>query len=419
MAIFNRRKRLTRKEVIGPTLMNGDIWPDWEVPDRDVWPYDLKKFVEEIEGKAPGRWTEKELLKIDPSEYVFFREDLESELDSEARNPGQAKAQAALKAEQEERSVEIENQKEKEAARARTELVAEYNEEDDDDYFDDDQTEIEEVVVQRQVVVDRTEKKQLMHSPDERKKRTEENLEIVLDWLRLEPYSTIQVLSLVLRMGVPGTRRVLNKFVKEGFLVRDEIVWGGIPGKVHLFGISATAIMEPVADGEIQPNPAASFKRHKARFSTAPHNINIQLARLYYQRIQNPNNDNRHYTPTRYMPNFGLKDGKWAAYPDALIEQTQHKTSKPVVLAIEVEQHGKGEKRYKDLIFFHLRNIDKGRYDFVVYLLPTQRIVDNYRALFHRLIDKREIDEEKAKHQKQRFLFDTYSDLVERIQELD
>ena len=37
----------------------------------------------------------------------------------------------------------------------------------------------------------------LVHDPVERKNRSQNNLKIVLDWLRLEPYSTVQILSLI------------------------------------------------------------------------------------------------------------------------------------------------------------------------------------------------------------------------------
>ena len=82
----------------------------------------------------------------------------------------------------------------------------------------------------------------LVHDPVERKNRSQNNLKIVLDWLRLEPYSTVQIIALVTRMGEPGARKMLNKFVRDGWLVRDEIPWEGVAGKRHLFGASSKGL---------------------------------------------------------------------------------------------------------------------------------------------------------------------------------
>ena len=279
----------------------------------------------------------------------------------------------------------------------------------------------------------------LVHDPEERKNRSRNNLKIVLDWLRLEPYSTVQIIALVTRMGEPGARKMLNKFVRDGWLVRDEIPWEGVAGKRHLFGASSKGLYHLMEPGEVEPGPNRDFKRGRTVASSGSHILNIQLARLYLQRKDNPLGEFRRYRAARDLPNFGAKGYRWRTYPDAVIENTSYRhpinSSLGLSVAIEIEQHHKGGRRYRSIISRHMTNIDElddengwlsRRYDRAIYFLPSRQEANNLQQMFHVLIknwcqhysdNEREVAN-RIIDVKERFLFDTYADLPERIRAL-
>ena len=279
----------------------------------------------------------------------------------------------------------------------------------------------------------------LVHDPVERKNRSQNNLKIVLDWLRLEPYSTVQIIALVTRMGEPGARKMLNKFVRDGWLVRDEIPWEGVAGKRHLFGASSKGLYHLMELGDVEPGPNRDFKRGRTVASSGSHILNIQLARLYLQRKNNPKGEIRRYWAARDLPNFGEKGYRWRTYPDAVIENTSYRhpinSSLGLSVAIEIEQHHKGGRRYRSIISRHMTNINElddengwlsRRYDRVIYFLPSRKEANNLQQMFHALIknwcqhysDNEEEVANRIKDVTERFLFDTYADLPERIRAL-
>lgn len=274
----------------------------------------------------------------------------------------------------------------------------------------------------------------LTRNPVDRKKLARDNLKTVLDFLRLEPYTTVDVMALVLEKSVPGTRRILNKMVDQGWLIRDEVDWIGSSVKKHLFGVSTQGLYHLMDDDAVEPPPSRDFKRGQATSGTAGHILNIQLARLYFQRCENEGaiETARRYKAARDLPYFQTKIKseyvyKWWTYPDAVIEGSHvvNDYQMPITIAIEIEQHYKSSKRYKEIIKQHWGNIDKkddasglsDRYDRVVYFLGDSDLRDNLKRIFHRLIDKLYIAEEAAKVKKA-IVFDTYNDLPGRIQTL-
>lgn len=265
----------------------------------------------------------------------------------------------------------------------------------------------------------------LVKDPAERARLTQSNLKMTLDWLRLEPYSTVDVMALVLNKSTVATRRILNKFVKEGWLIRDEIDWIGPPGRIHLFGISSIGLYHLLDDGGYEPPSSRDFKRKRTKASGGAHILNLQLARLYFERCDCVGTSRR-FRLARDLPYFQTQVkaeqiNQWWTYPDAVVDSS-HVMSRhghPLSLAIEIEQHPKGTKRYRDLIKRHWMNInaDSDRYDRVVYILPDADKRDALQRAFHAHIDHLYLSDE-AVNVKQAFLFDTYADLGERIQAL-
>lgn len=269
----------------------------------------------------------------------------------------------------------------------------------------------------------------IISDPVARAKKGKANLQLVLDWLRQEPYSTATVMALVLKMSVPGARRVLNQFVKHGWLVRDEMPFPGVRGKLLLFGISTRGLYHLMREDDVEPAPHRDFKRGRVSPTYAAHVLNIQLARLYLQRLNNPEGKFRRYTAARDLPGYGFKAHKWDTYPDAIIENGPYafRSDPRVNVAIEVEQHTKGSTRYRSIVKGHLTNAepDEGfgisdRYDLVIYYRETSDDAKNLKRTFERLIDRMHFDSDRDRAiAKQRFRYDTYSDLPDRIRALD
>lgn len=272
----------------------------------------------------------------------------------------------------------------------------------------------------------------LVHDPAKRAELKETNLKTVLDWLRIVPYSTVDVMALVLGKSEASTRRILNTFAEEGWLIRDEIKWEGSARKKHLFGIASKGLYERMSEGAVEPPPSRTFKRNRVKSSNASHVLNMQLARLYYERVDNPG-VYRRYRQDRDLPFFQSQESseqihKWPTYPDMIIENSHYTDchGHPQTIAIEIEQHHKGSERYRALIKAHLWNIKFGmkdnilsaRYDRVVYLFKDEKERNNYEKLFHKQMEKLFFmdDLENAKY---RFVFGVYGDLVERIRALD
>jgi len=264
-------------------------------------------------------------------------------------------------------------------------------------------------------------------TPAERKERSERNLEIVLKWLSQEPYTTVENMALLLGVTKPGARKILNKMVKDGWLNRDELEWVGVAGKLHLFGVSQHGLNAQKIVHDDEPVYNRVFRRGKTKPINGPHILRLQLARIYLDRVSNPNNDFRKYTLDRELPNFGEKIYKWSKYPDAIIENSHLQFSdspgRALSIGIELERSGKGQERYREILKNHLRNINdrnsenglSDRYDIAYYFLRSQRVADNMRASFDKYIDESEHGEETKKL----FIFDTYVDLVGRIEALN
>lgn len=264
-------------------------------------------------------------------------------------------------------------------------------------------------------------------TPAERKDRSEENLDTVLNWLRQEPYSTIENVALMTGMGRSGARKLLNKLVKGGWLTRDELDdWPGVAGDYHLFGVSQQGLNQQKMVGGVELVYDRVFRRGKTKSSGGPHILRLQQARIYLQLIDNPNNEFRPYTLDRDLPFFGDKFYHWPKYPDGIIENSHlefpNQPGQMLTIGIELERSGKGEERYSVIYKNHISNINEpsdehnlsGRYDIVYYFLKSRRVADNMRIAFDEFIDKSGHDA----NMKHRFIFDTYADLPERIEAL-
>lgn len=399
------------------------------VAERKDWSLEQRKFVDEIEAMAPGHCGLDRLLQIESSQMLFFKEELEMELAYKEKHPEKVAEQERVKAKQ---AAEIERRRTEAVAAVEAKRIAieeaeeaeRRKQKERNAQFKADQKKQEENA--RQASLDRK-KTPLIHSPAERKQRSEENLNIVLEFLRHERYSNVHVLSLVLRMSVPGTRKVLNKLVRQGWLIRDEVDWLGLPGKMHLFGISENAkghiglfFPEQVLER------TAVFSRKKTRPNSGKHVLNNQLARLFLQRVKNPLGQiDRRYTPERDMPGYGKKNtgwGKHGKYPDGVVENSHladeyFGIDEGITVAIETENDSKGN-RYPNLICRHIHNINRERYSCVIYYRHSRKAAAAIKERFHQIIEEQSVDKEEETYYKSRFIFDTYEDLSERIRAL-
>jgi len=278
----------------------------------------------------------------------------------------------------------------------------------------------------------------LITCPEDRARRSVSNRKTVLDWLRSEPYSTANILHSVLGKTRSNTYKILGKMVKEGLVVHDNIKWMGSKF-IGLYGVSKDGLCLYLDSESSAPKLTQYYKRGKHAKSNMEHNLHLQWARLYLQRLNNEWKDERPYLNERDFPDHTRRgENRWHKRPDGIVRNVPMdlpglRTLRPTV-AIEIERSGKGSE-YEKIVRNHLYNTLKihpdwpdlsQRYDVIMYF---SKDVDTARSLeikFHKIIDESPLimsdfkhDFERIRQAKSRFIFDTYEGLPQRVAELD
>jgi len=228
----------------------------------------------------------------------------------------------------------------------------------------------------------------LIHDYAERITRAAQKEWAVLEFLRDEVYSSTAVLAVEMGIGERGARYVLNRMVKKGLLVRDEVKF--MAGRsLPIWGITAAGVLH-----DLEPDEVATINlRHHSIGSVSPvtieHTLDVQRCRQYCLGTLKCHS----WTPTRLLPvkkeQRSSKKG-WPVYPDG-VALYPSKSSDYVPVAFEVERSRKTPQRYVQIIKGHLRNIEMSRYQRVVYYCPSQKEADSLKALFLRLMEERNI----------------------------
>jgi len=273
-------------------------------------------------------------------------------------------------------------------------------------------------------------------SYSKRLSRTEWKLKMVLDFLRYERFSTREIIELVLGVKKTAAHDTLNMFVDQGYLLRDDIPWSGCPKPVQLFSVSNDGLYHLWNEDEndVVPREANVMKIKATRKeANIEHLLNIQKARLWLTRFNNPYGEHRRWRLEKDLPyaNETKKKNKkinpsyalrWPTYPDAVIENS-HFDGKTI--AVEMEHSSKGE-RYTNLLRAHKMNMsskyDSPNYDGVLYFRSNIRTADHLKEKsFYPRIEKNYTDpeSEECQAEKNSYIFDIYTNLPERIRAIE
>lgn len=228
----------------------------------------------------------------------------------------------------------------------------------------------------------------LIKDPKERQRRANEKEKWCLNFLKEEIYSTTKILSYQMAVEERAARTTLNRMVKRGLLVRDEVRF--MEGRaLPLWGISNNGLLSILEPDEIAEGKLRYHTPGRVSPLTIAHTLDVQKYRTHCEIMM----DYEEWTPTRLLPALNKKRGhpqRWRVYPDAValmpISDDQY-----CRVAVEVERTRKTPQRYAQIIKGHFSNIEEGRYRKVFYVCSSQKMADGLAALFLRLIEEKKI----------------------------
>lgn len=391
--------------------------------DEDLLAHEDKQFISSVR-ELSGQYTAIELMRIEKTQRLFFLEDLPDKLAEEKRK-------ADLEAERlQQQEQEIERKRAAAAVEARkqkAELKSRKIQKPAPPPIEKPPKTKPASTPPPKATETRAPEKVWLGQKGEKRKarikqRSEENLQLVLDWVRHEPYTNAAVMALVLEITENGATKALDKMVDRKYLVRDEVPWVSEKKLVKIYGASQSSLHLDMRPDDVVPGPRRYFKRGTVKDSNGRHVLNIQRARLYYQRINNPNHEFRRYTSARDMPHPSQKLYQWAKYPDFIIENShlnwKSNTARQLTIAVEVENDSKGVKYKDSIIKDHLKNISNERYDLVIYVRKSKAAAEAIEILFNQYIDELFVTDEEKARARSKFQYDSYDDLPERIKAL-
>lgn len=236
-------------------------------------------------------------------------------------------------------------------------------------------------------MIEAAEKKQqqqrgLQSDPAIRARNTEHNRCCVMHLLRGEKYASIENLAVALGMTVQGTRKIMNRMLREQLVVKFEVpersrttVWGASSYGFHRY--YPPGLSEPLSDKAYEYKFSRHLTRSRIKPSKYEHTLQTQSVRVVLEKAAGlgswtAERDLPHFAPTREN-----RLHKWGKYPDGILSIPGHLT-----LAIELERSNKSTRQYGPICRKHEQNIALGRYDHVLYVCRTER---QRNALKHKM----------------------------------
>lgn len=204
----------------------------------------------------------------------------------------------------------------------------------------------------------------LISDPAERERRRQANRDRVLRWLRLNTWSTADVLRQVAEQGSRQAIHTLLQGLSREGLVRKAVISGEFGPPVSIWGISAHGAA--MAARENEPITARTFEPSKVNMATLGHSLDVQRLQLRAERAG-----------WIWQPLVGEFSRSQAKYADALAIRPDRQK-----VAIEVERTVKTSKRYAEILVAHLAARKQGKWDWVYYLSPDQGVCERVRRVF-------------------------------------
>jgi len=232
--------------------------------------------------------------------------------------------------------------------------------------------------------------KNLISDPQKRKKRTQEKIDLVLEFLTDEIYSTTEILGRYLGVNRSATLSTLYNMEKRGLIRRGSIRFLQ-SAATTIWGISMAGLREWVEPGEIGKSIYKTFSIGRVRTGLLEHTLTIQKCRIFLEDEKGCFD----WSPSRVIPGQNEKRSslkRWPTYPDGLIKMPVKGYDHNIPLALEVELSRKTPSRYVEIIRKHISNIKKSRYKHVLYFCPDKKKAMSLKDLFLRLICDHKIE---------------------------
>lgn len=201
----------------------------------------------------------------------------------------------------------------------------------------------------------------LIHSIEERHRRSDLNRSLILKFLRDETWSNLSNLKAVVNLSEPAAFKTLQKLERDRMIVRHKV----IELRMTLWGVTAQGLAFAWDENEVM-ECRPYFEPSKISVMTVHHYIDVQRARLTAENIGWSN-----WIPGHHLP---LKIKK---RPDAVVTNLQGQ-----VIAIEVERSIKTLKRYESIFAIYLQMIKKGDYAMIHYVCPDPDFAPRLSRVF-------------------------------------
>lgn len=204
----------------------------------------------------------------------------------------------------------------------------------------------------------------LIGDPVERERRHQRKRDRILRFLRLNTWSTTDILREALELrSRQAAHDSLHKLRQEG-LIREAWITVEHGMQIHLWGITAHgAAMSAEFDESLR---IRLFEPSKIKLATLGHTLDLQRLQLRAEQAG-----------WQWQPVVGEYARSEAKYADALAVQPGG-----VKVAIEVERTVKTIKRYTEILISHLAARKAGKWDWIYYLSPTASVRDRVQRAF-------------------------------------
>lgn len=231
----------------------------------------------------------------------------------------------------------------------------------------------------------------LIADPDIRRARAADKEQIILEFLKEEVYTSLKVLMVLLGINRSATESALKRLEAKA-MVKRAVIDIGFGKGITLWGITPTGFDEVILYSERGIIKPRWFAPDKVKPLQLAHTLDIHYARIFFLAgfLQGQ------WIPSRNLPgqNATKASGqRWPGYPDALLKVPEDEYDPDTdtlikTYAIEVERTKKTPARYPAIIKQHIRNMEVGRYNHVIYLLPNRRKAENLKMDFEKYIEK-------------------------------
>lgn len=241
----------------------------------------------------------------------------------------------------------------------------------------------------------------LIHNVAERNEAANQRMEALLSFLKEETFSDFLTLKKV--VGYKGKHHhamynLLNKAVALGFLSKYE--YPVLTGKKSLWGITMQGLARVVkADDPVFP---AYFEPGRLKYWTLEHRLLNQRVRIALEEKGGTGwlNGDRGAFMAQYP---GVRHR-----PDGIIT-----LSNGAIIALETERSMKTRARYISIINSHLAASDAGRWHYVMYVMPDNKMKESLVRLFGsiRTVMRNSIPVPFDAKNREMFLFRTIAEL--------